>query len=535
MSDFVDEVNDPAKLPVRYQSKGTHIDYRPTLTGSKFHNSNNFVRGIVGPIGSAKSVTCVMEILRRACQQAPNEEGIRETRCVVTRNTMKQIRKTTLATFLKWLPHGKAGKFYKSDCIFHIGWDDDNRPTRLMLKDGTFVHCEVIFSGMETPDQVDDLLSFEPTFAYSNEFREMDFAVFTALVSRLGRFPGGDSTTWDGWFGDSNMFDTKSPWYGLFHEKPSEALMGAMAKIGKVMAQPELFRQPGGLSPMAENIENLPGATKQNPEGGRAYYLRLMQVNRDPNWINMHVNAEFGYLVKGMAVYQGYFNSRVHAPNIRLIPDPTRAIVVGIDFGMDAAAVFAQRLDNGQWLVLGEVIAENKSTADFARMITHYAIERGWSNNLVCWADPTSGSGRSQAAGLKTNIDICRANGLTIQASPDRSNSIETRLNCVKQALSRSPNGDAGVLCDPSCDTLIRGFLGAYHYEEKRGSVEDPEHKEKPEKDHYSNVHDAFQYAVLPYEYGSLKGGYTAAFPGNEEREERGRPHNMLTGVSAWR
>lgn len=516
------------------QPKGTYVTYTPTVTGAKFHRSNNFIRGLVGPIGSGKSVACVMEILRRACEQKPDSDGVRKTRCAVTRNTMKQLKNTTIKTFMKWLPHGKAGKFYKSESIFHIGWDSDNHPTRIRLADGTFVHCEVMFSGLETPDQIDDLLSFEPTFAYANEFRELDFEVFEAMISRLGRFPGGESTTWDGWFGDSNMFDVHSPWYGLFMEKPRQELVDAMAGIGKVLQQPELFRQPGGLDAMAENIENLPGATKENPAGGRAYYYRLMAVNRDPNWVNMHVNAEFGFIVQGMGVYEGYFNSKVHSPNMKLIPDPGRAIVCGIDYGLDPAAVFCQRLDNGQWLILGEVVPDmNTSTAELARRIRQYEIDRGWTNSVVYIGDPVAGQQRSrQSDSLKNDFDICRANGLIVR--PARTKHVRTGIDCVKQALSRSPNGDAGMLVDPSASTLIRGFLGGYHYKEKRASIASEEYVQEPEKDHFSNVHDALRFAVSEYEVSSLKGGYVTAFPNNEERERQYLPHNALKGVSAW-
>ena len=40
------------------------------------------VRFLVGPIGSGKSMACIMEILRRASMQAPNGDGVRQTKWV---------------------------------------------------------------------------------------------------------------------------------------------------------------------------------------------------------------------------------------------------------------------------------------------------------------------------------------------------------------------------------------------------------------------------------------------------------------------
>lgn len=57
-----------------------------TPTIRKFHNDDDFVRGIMGPIGSGKSTACVMEILMRSMAQAPASDGIRYTRWAVVRN-----------------------------------------------------------------------------------------------------------------------------------------------------------------------------------------------------------------------------------------------------------------------------------------------------------------------------------------------------------------------------------------------------------------------------------------------------------------
>ena len=63
------------------------ISYQAGPTAARFHASNSFVRGLMGPVGAGKSVACCIEIMRRALQQAPNQKGIRQFRVAIIRNS----------------------------------------------------------------------------------------------------------------------------------------------------------------------------------------------------------------------------------------------------------------------------------------------------------------------------------------------------------------------------------------------------------------------------------------------------------------
>ena len=39
-----------------------------------------------------------------------------------------------------------------------------------------------------------------------------------------------------------------------------------------------------------------------------------------------------------------------------LEPDPSVPIQVGVDFGLTPAAIFGQKLSNGQWVILHELV-----------------------------------------------------------------------------------------------------------------------------------------------------------------------------------
>lgn len=56
-------------------------------------------------------------------------------------------------------------------------------------------------------------------------------------------------------------------------------------------------------------------------------------------------------------------------------------------------------------------------------------------------------------------------------------------------------DGHSGLLVDFRCRNLIKGFEGGYQY--RRIQVSGERYDDKPEKNHYSHIHDALQYLML--------------------------------------
>ena len=228
----------------------------PTL--KRFAKSNSFVRLVAGPVGSGKSSRCVREIVRRAMRQRAHTDGVRRTRFAVIRNTYPQLRDTTRKTFEQWVP-AWMGTWHEQAFTFTMDFP---------LGDGTKVHCEVLFRALDRPDDINKLLSLELTGAYLNEVREIPKRVLDVLETRVGRYPskaqGGAS--WFGIWADTN------PWHG--------GHWGAKL-VAKNLPGYEFFRQPGGRTPQAENIENLPDG----------YYARLC-VGKDREYIRVYVDGE---------------------------------------------------------------------------------------------------------------------------------------------------------------------------------------------------------------------------------------------------
>lgn len=248
----------------------TAVSYRAPPTLARFMRSNAFVRAVVGPVGSGKSSACCIEVLRRAAEQAPGADKVRRTRFAVIRNTYRELKDTTRKTFEQWVP-AELGKWHEQDFTFTI-----EQP----LSDGTRIRCEVLFRALDKPEHVKKLLSLELTGAYINEARQVPKAILDMLTMRVGRYPskaqveGG--ATWRGIWMDSNPWHTGHPFYRLFNKELPEGYA--------------LFEQPGGRTPEAENLENLPGE--------RDYYVKQC-AGKDAEWIAEWVDARYPTHDKG--------------------------------------------------------------------------------------------------------------------------------------------------------------------------------------------------------------------------------------------
>lgn len=416
------------------------IEYRPSVTVQAFQDDDSFIRGIRGPVGSGKSVGCVMDLYTRMVAQ-PN------SRWAVIRNTYRELTDTTLATWLDWLR--PFGDMKYSD----MTWTCRNGAT-------------VLFRALDRPDDIGKLLSLELTGAWVNEAREIPRPIIDMLQTRVGRYPskreGGP--TWFGIILDTNSPDDFSWWYRLFEEtKPDDWIQ---------------YVQPGGREPGAENIANLPPG----------YYDRISQ-GKDAAWIKVYVDGEYGFIVDGRPVYPSW-QDRLHAAQAER--DPKLDLLVGIDFGLTPAAVFVQRTISGQYQVVDELVTEDFSAVEFADVLGE-RLRSTWRDHAIeLFGDP-AGEQRAQTD-KRTPFDILRKAG--IKARPAPTNDFRLRVEAVSRNLTRlCLDGTPGLVVSPNCRYLRRAMAGGYKYRLMQISGEERFH-EHPEKNIYSHVAEALQYAL---------------------------------------
>ena len=92
----------------------------PTLAA--FMRSNTFGRIACGPVGSGKTTACIVELLRRAMEQAKAPDGLRYTRVAIVRQTLKQLRDTVLNDAKTWLTG--LGSWKVSESTFYVEFGD---------------------------------------------------------------------------------------------------------------------------------------------------------------------------------------------------------------------------------------------------------------------------------------------------------------------------------------------------------------------------------------------------------------------------
>jgi PBSX family phage terminase large subunit len=439
-------------------------EYIPSKTMINFHKDETFVRALMGPIGSGKSVACCMEVLAKAHMQKPNVLGIRKTRWVIIRNTYRELTDTTMATFFDWFPKD-LGEFRQIDAKWTLTGK---------LEDGTKLHLEVLFRALDKPSDVKKLLSLEVTGAWVNEAREIPKEILDMLIGRLGRYPSkrDGGATWYGVIMDTNPPDEDHWWYRLFEE-----------------TQPNnyrLFRQPSGTSPEAENLENLP----------KQYYSK-MRSGKDPEWINVYVHGNYGFIQDGKVIFPEY-NDQLHCVHDLGLSEGTKVIKIGVDFGLTPAAVVAQIAPDGQVQCLDEVVTEDMGAIRFGERVKNLISSNYDSLPMDGWGDP-AGDQRSQVD-ERTPFLVLRAAGVPLIPAP--TNDFQLRREGVAKLLTTlTMSGRPMLVVSPKCRMLRKALAGGYKYRRINASGSE-RYAEKPDKNMYSHVAEALQYLCVGLGYG---------------------------------
>lgn len=449
----------------------------------RFLSSDAFVRGLRGPVGSGKSVACCCgDLFRRALQQKKAPDGIRKTRWGVIRNTQPELKTTTIKTWLDWFPEATFGKFNWAPPFTH------------RIRKGE-IDMEVIFIALDKPEDVKKLLSLELTGIWINEAREVPKAIVDAATSRVGRYPSerDGGCTWSGVIMDTNPPDEDHWWPIMAGDVPPPDWM-TEAEVRNLVKPKnwEFFSQPGAMKPVKDDSGNVTSyemnPARENKKGIRPSYYQNLITGKSPNWINVYVCNQYGSLTDGKPVYP-LFDRQLHVALDALQPVPGIPITVGLDFGLTPSAVFGQNL-RGRWLLLRELVAVDMGIVRFSELLRRIMAELPGGQFNV-FGDP-AGDFRAQTDET-TPFQILRRAG--IQARPASSNDVALRIEAVNAPLTRLVEKQPGLLIDPRCTNLIKGFEGGYHY--RRLQVSGERYEDTPNKNRFSHVHDALQYLML--------------------------------------
>lgn len=273
------------------------------------YDDNSLVKCVIGPAGSAKTSYIMIEALRRACMQAPAQDGVRYFKVLVIRNTYALLTKSTLDTAKRMI--GGVTKFKDSP--------PPSGHARFDLADGTQVDFRMEFMSIDGEDAQSQLLGYEPTMVFIDEISELPESLVHAVIRRLGRYPSGSlgTPTWTGVVAATNG-PMKSHWLyrwflGKFDATTQAVIDTVEAESGRRFFR--LFKQPAALlrgededgrekwvpNPLAENVRNLPG--------GYSYYYQML-LDSNEQKIKAYVEGDFADIVTGKLVFPEFNRER---------------------------------------------------------------------------------------------------------------------------------------------------------------------------------------------------------------------------------
>ena len=452
-------------------------NYIAPATLSRFLASDRPMRFIRGPIGSGKSVACALELLRRAARQKPGPDGVRRSRGAIIRNTLSQLRSTCLVTIEEWLRP-------------IINYKVSEQTIQVRAGD---IHADWLLLPLDTPQNIQRLLSLELTYAWCSEVRELPLEIVQSVFSRTGRFPSkaNGGSTWRGLWAETNSFSEDSEYYDFLEiERPANV---------------DYFIQPGAMDPGAENVENLP----------LDYYEAMLEANTEA-WVDQYVHNKIGPSLSGQAVFASLFKYGFHTVE-ELEYEPGRPIVCGLDTGRNPAIVLGQMDIRGRLMVLGSAYGENMGIEKFiSTVVRPWLIENFPMGQFVCVVDP-AGTKRSEI-GEESVIKALQRLGFL--AAPASTNAIDPRLRAVERQLSMQIDGKGAILIDRRHNAmLIRAISHDYRYKRKK----EGDLNEVPEKGHpESDLADALQYLCL---------GIDSATVGKALRRQQAREYQPVSSA----
>jgi len=405
-----------------------------------------------GPVGSGKTTACIKRALRSAIETPPvkglvDERGrpIRRYRLAVWRETYDQLWGTTIKSWQKFLnPDKGVGEW--------TGAKPRSATHRILFEDAFgLIEFEALFLAFGDDADPDDLGGTEYTDVYLNEQDKLREALAVNIARSVGRFPTR---------GEIGLPDDEDVIHGrIFGDCNAPAPDTWVYRDWWSPKKPpgyQLFRQPGGMQPNAENIAQV----------GRGYYRQMMRDNAHrPWWIRIKINNEPGFNQEAAMVYPKFSDSEmsVHEP-LQVFPEIP--VIIGVDGGNTPAAILAQEMPNGQLRFLHEVALDRGDELDLARELNRImALPRFRCCEFYLTGDEATFAGDDTTGGSWIHR-LGKAIALTPHRPSLGNQDTEGRHYPMRQAMeTRVSGGQPGFLIDAThCPTVRRGLNGTFRY-----------------------------------------------------------------------
>jgi hypothetical protein len=194
---------------------------------------------------------------------------------------------------------------------------------------------------------------------------------------------------------------------------------------------------------------------------------------------------------EGKPVFLDSFSRNFHVSEDSLVWSMEHPVIRGWDFGLGAhgmACIWAQLLTHSRLFVYRELTSTDADITEFAEAVKRYSLE--WFPGALRYFDIVDPYGFNRSnIDKRTCVGVIREKLKTHPIPGERSS--VTRRKAVFDYLGGNVKGlPKIVISGPDANMLVEGFEGGYHY----AFTKNGELKDEPEKNTYSNPHDALQY-----------------------------------------
>jgi len=282
-----------------------------------------------------------------------------------------------------------------------------------------------------------------------------------------------DSDHWWPNLAEKNPIRGKYPW--KFYKQPGGVIEGTKEHEDNIFAAGKYWLN----NPKAENVNNLP----------KGYYEQQL-AGKTLDWIQCYAGAQYVYVQDGKPVWHEFSDSLMSG-DVEI--EPALPVHIGLDFGLTPAAVFGQKLPNGRWNVVHELVAFDMGLERFCHHLmadiqTHFP-----KNDVMIWGDP-AGAKRDEIFEV-TAFEHLRTLGL--RAQPTASNDFMVRREAGAMPMNRLIDGKPGLIVAKNCHKVRKSLAGGYHFKRVAMGGGQERFRDAPNKNEHSHVGDAYGYLML--------------------------------------
>ena len=432
--------------------------YKVLPTAEQIHADPRELIAVVGAWGSGKSTIAAMDLYQHCLKY--------QCDALVIRDTYPALKDSCVKKFMEI--YQNAGE---------LTWG----PPPTFRWSGQLRGREVMFRSAEGPGDTQKFGSVEVGYAWLEEVcpgRMPGGAITSGLapevlsdvIGRVRKWHAPDAV------GKRRILLTSLPppstkhWFHtLFYDRRPLLAGVDETKVKTLQDQIAFYR----LNP-EENLPNLP------PNYYETQAVFLTSEDQVARFLRGEVGSSYGQA----AIYAEQWNDAAHIKGNEPVPGP---MILGLDGGLDASAVWLQVRPDGRMTVLAELVTRGLGLEDFGLAVLQHGGTLFGQRTYDIWADPAIFA-RSQNNARDGAWYLGKA-GLRPKPAPQDP---QVRVSAVRTWLSRMGAQGPLLQVHPRCELLIEGFRGGYHWKTASGVPI----VGRIDKNEFSHPHDALQYPL---------------------------------------